>query len=73
MTLWTGFKQQNCASDNKIGPNEENRRSCKKNSSVLSCINKRTKEGYSSKVETVHSGQGGRRASLYYQNVGIYF
>jgi len=23
MTLWTGFKQQNCASDNKIGPNEE--------------------------------------------------
>jgi len=23
MTLRTGFKQQNCASDNKIGPNEE--------------------------------------------------
>jgi len=21
--VWTGFKQQNCASDNKIGPNEE--------------------------------------------------
>jgi len=23
MTLWTGFKQQNFASDNKIGPNEQ--------------------------------------------------
>jgi len=23
MTLWTGFKQQNCTSDNKICPNEE--------------------------------------------------
>jgi len=23
MTLWTGFKQQNFASDNTIGPNEE--------------------------------------------------
>jgi len=23
MTLWTAFKLQNCASDNKIGPNEE--------------------------------------------------
>jgi len=23
MTLWTGFKQQNFASDDKIGPNEE--------------------------------------------------
>jgi len=23
MTLWTGFKQKNCAFDNKIGPNEE--------------------------------------------------
>jgi len=25
MTLWTGFKQQNSASNNKIGPNEEDR------------------------------------------------
>jgi len=23
ITLWTGFKQQNCASENNIGPNEE--------------------------------------------------
>jgi len=39
-------------------PAEVVRRRCMKNSSVLSCIGKRTKEGcdYGSEVETVHSG-----------------
>jgi len=36
MTLWTGFKQQNCASDNKIGPNEEHP-SIKNNNNKFAC------------------------------------
>jgi len=35
MTLWTGFKQQNCASDNKIGPNEEEEDSTSKSNPSL--------------------------------------
>jgi len=44
----------------ELDPADDARRRCKKNSPVLSCIGKRTKQGCDcgSEVGTVHSGQG---------------
>jgi len=46
--------------EGEIYPADNVRRRCKKNSSVLSCIDMRTKEGRDSGSEdgTVHSGRG---------------
>jgi len=45
----------------ELDPAENVHRRCKKNSSVLSCIDKRTREGCDrgSEVRTVHSGRDG--------------